>query len=306
MLATLTCAGRVSPGCARRGRLRQQAEPEILRDVGVLVLVDQHVLEAAVIVREHVGVLAEEAQALEQQVAEVDRVQHLQAILIGGVELHALAAGEGHAIAGRHVLRREAAVLPAVDEARERAGGPALLVDVVGLDHLLHQAKLVVGVEDGEIRFQADHLGVAAEQLHADRVEGAEPQHALDRAADELADAVLHLAGGLVGEGDGEDLAGARLAGGEQVRDARGEHARLAGARAGEHQHRPLGGLHREALLGIQLVEIIARPRAHRPRGHAAGAGRAQPPEAEISSMRFAGSVIRGRAAIPNPGRRTV
>jgi hypothetical protein len=44
--------------------------------------------------------------------------------------------------------------------------------------------------------------------LHADGVEGAEPGHALDHAADEPADALLHLARGLVGEGDGEDLAG--------------------------------------------------------------------------------------------------
>jgi hypothetical protein len=45
-------------------------------------------------------------------------------------------------------------------------------------------------------------------------MEGAEPLHALDGAADEIADAMLHLARRLVGEGDGKDLPGAGGAGG--------------------------------------------------------------------------------------------
>jgi hypothetical protein len=82
---------------------------------------------------------------------------------------------------------------------------------------LLQQAQLVVGVEDGEIGLQADELGVAAQQLDADGMEGAEPGHALHGAADEGADAVLHLARRLVGEGDDEDLRRPGLAGGEHM-----------------------------------------------------------------------------------------
>ena len=72
--------------------------------------------------------------------------------------------------------------------------------------HLLDQPLLVVGVEDGEARLQAHQLGVAAQHPHADGVEGAEP-HALHAAADQPLDALAHLARGLVGEGDGQDLA---------------------------------------------------------------------------------------------------
>ena len=222
-------------------------------------------------------------QRLQHQVAEVGGVQHLQPRLIGGVELLAAPVGEGAPVHLGHVPGRQPAVLPVVDQPGELARRPALLVDALRLDDLLHQADLVVGVEDGEVALQPRHLGVAAQHAGADRVEGAEPLHALDHAADQIADAVLHLARRLVGEGDGEDLPGLGAAGGEQMGDAGGEHARLAGAGAGEHQHRPLGRLHRGALLGVQLVEPRRAARAHRPRGNAAGAGlrrrRQSPPE---------------------------
>ena len=159
--------------------LRQQPQPQVLDHVGVLVLVDQHVPEAVLVLRQHVRVLAEQPQAFEQQVAEIGGVEDLQPLLIGGVELLPLAVGEGAGLAGRHAGGIEAAVLPAVDEVREAARRPALVVDVLGLQHLLEQADLVVGVEDGEARLQADQFGVAAQDLGADRVEGAEPGHAL-------------------------------------------------------------------------------------------------------------------------------
>ena len=85
--------------------LGEQPEPEILDDVGVLVLVDQDVAEAALVVGENVGVLAEEPQRLEQEIAEIDGVERLQAGLIGCVERRAAAAGEAGGLARRHVLR---------------------------------------------------------------------------------------------------------------------------------------------------------------------------------------------------------
>ena len=104
--------------------------------------------------------------------------------------------------------------------------------------------------------FSPTSLGVAAQNFHADRVEGAEPRHALDDVADDVADAALHLARRLVGEGDGEDFARPGAAGGQNVGDAHGEHAGLAGAGAGQHQHRAVERLDREPLLGIKAGEI--------------------------------------------------
>ncbi len=157
---------------------------------------------------QHIRVLAEDRDRVHQQIAEIAGVQRRQPLLVGGVEFAALAVGEGAGVAFRDVGGAEALVLPGVDHAGELLGRPALVVEAFGLDQLLDQAHDVVGVEDGEVGAQADEFGVAAQQLDADRVEGAEPGHALDRTADEHGDALLHLAGGLVGEGDGEDLRG--------------------------------------------------------------------------------------------------
>ncbi len=84
----------------------------------------------------------------------------------------------------------------------------------------------------------------------------AQPLHALDHAADERADALLHFARGLVGEGDGQDLAGQRAPCRQDVGEARGEHPRLAGARARQHQHRAVERQHRLALALVQPLQI--------------------------------------------------
>jgi len=68
-------------------------------------------------------------------------------------------------------------------------------------------------------------------------VERAHPHHLRAR-PDERRDAFLHLAGGLVGERDGEDLAGLDMPFGEQVGDPMREHAGLAGARARDDEQR--------------------------------------------------------------------
>ncbi len=257
----------------RARRLGQQAQPEILRDVRVLIFVDEDVAEAVLVLPQHVRVLAEDADVLEQQIAEVGGIQRLQPLLIERVELAALAGGIRLRFAGGHLRRPKAAVLPAVDHAGEHARGPALLVDVLGGEKLLQETDLVVDVEHREIRLQAGELGVVAQDAAADGVEGAEPRHAFHGLADHLADAQLHLPRRLVGEGHRQDFLRPGAAGGQDMRDARGQHARLAGAGAGQHQHRPLQRLHRLALLGVEAFEIWRGECRARTRADAIGGG---------------------------------
>ncbi len=237
-----------------------------MRDIGVLVLVDQDIAKPRLVLAQHLRVRAEQADRLEQEVAEIGGVERLQPRLIGGIEPLPASIGEGGGLARGDLLGGEAAVLPAVDLAREHARGPALLVDVLRREKLLQEPDLVVGVENGEIGLEPDQFGMTAEDLRADRVEGAEPGHAFDDLADHVADPPLHLARRLVGEGDAEDFRGARPPCRENMGDPRGQHPRLAGARAGEHQHRALQGFHRLALLRIEPVEIGRAAPPLRPR----------------------------------------
>ncbi len=112
---------------------------------------------------------------------------------------------------------------------------------------------LVVGVEDGEVGLQADQFGVAAQHARARGVKGSDPP-AFDRTAEQRRDALAHLARRLVGEGDREHLPGPRPAGGEDVREPRGQHPRFAGAGPRQHQHRPLRRLYR---LGLRVIEAL-------------------------------------------------
>src|SRR5262250_3199114 len=99
--------------------LSKQAQPEILGDVRVLIFVDQHIEEALLVFFEHVLMLLEQPQILEKQIAEIGSVQLLKPTLIGSVKIARLAIGEGEALAFRHALGPQAAVLPAVDHRGE-------------------------------------------------------------------------------------------------------------------------------------------------------------------------------------------
>ena len=70
---------------------------------------------------------------------------------------------------------------------------------------------------------------------------------------------LAHLARGLVRERDREDLLGLDPVRVDQVRDAVREDARLARARAGDDEQRPLGREHGLPLGRVQVCEIGLR-----------------------------------------------
>src|ERR1700730_5597109 len=87
--------------CCAACALAEKPQPEILRDVGVLILVDEDVAKPRLILPQHLGVLAEQPDAVEQEVAEMGGVEHLEAVLICGIELLALAPSEARRLARR-------------------------------------------------------------------------------------------------------------------------------------------------------------------------------------------------------------
>ncbi len=164
---------------------RQGAQPEVLGDVGVLILVDEDVAELALVAFENVRLGGEQRQRVQQQIAEIAGVQHPQPLLILAVERQREAVGGVRALGGGDLVGHEAAVLPPLDQRQDQPRRGFLGVDPAGVEELLDQPLLVVGVENGEVRPEPDALGVGAQHPRGDGVEGTDPP-ALDRAAEQV------------------------------------------------------------------------------------------------------------------------
>ena len=225
--------------------------------VGVLVLVDEHVAEPAPVVLRDVGERLEQVHRGHDQVVEVERVGLEQPPLVERVglgqrllQVRLGAPGEGLVV--------DQLVLEVADLGGERPRRVALRVQVEVAADQGHQALRVGLVVDGEGRLHAQVRRLPTQDAHARRVERADP-HDLGAPADECRDALLHLAGGLVGEGDREHRAGVHVALAEQVGDPVREHPGLPGAGAGDDQQRTPCVLDRCPLLRVEAFQQPGR-----------------------------------------------
>ena len=120
---------------------------------------------------------------------------------------------------------------------------------------------MVGAVIDDPIALKTDRLHFDAQYARADGVEGADCQSAKALAPalawqrkivpDLLFNTIAHLFGGFIGKCYRQDVPRLDLLLLDQVGDAPGKYARFAGARACQHQNRPLGRLDSSLLLGI-------------------------------------------------------
>lgn len=122
------------------------------------------------------------------------------------------------------------------------------------LQDLLEEGGLVVLVVDHEAGPEAHPLPVDAEDPQGGGVEGGDPD--LPRPRDQPPEALPHLLGGLVGEGDGQDLRGEDPPAGDEVGHPVDHGAGLPAPRPGHHQGGPLKV---EDRLALGLVEGARR-----------------------------------------------
>ena len=249
-------------GEARAGRLERHEDPR-LQAVGVLVLVDQHVIEAAAglgperRLRQHLG-------EVEEEVVVVEDVLALLCLHVAGEQRAELRLPVG---------------APRIDLG-EDLGELGLLVDCARIDGeagglqreplgRLREAEIVadevdeVGgiapVVDGEGRVEADLGRAFAQEPRADGVEGAGPRQRArlgapsGRAGDDPLHPAGHLGGGAAGEGEEQDAT--RIGAlDDQVRHPVGERVGLARAGPGDDEERPVGGVR----CGAPLVVVEA------------------------------------------------
>ena len=105
------------------------------------------------------------------------------------------------------------------------------------------------------MRVEADGRAIAAQDPGTQGVEGAHRHLAARLLADQAHDAGPQLRGGLVGEGDRQDLPRPDALDADEIGDAMSEDARLAAARAGQDEHRAVRRPNRALLLRVQSSE---------------------------------------------------
>ena len=181
----------------------EEQDDLVLGLVGVLVLVDEDVFETLAVALEHVGVLAEQAHDVGEQVVEVHRAGLLEARLVLAEHVGVLAVEDVGRTRGRLVGRDELVLLQR-DQGVDAARREALGVETEVADHVAGEPHRVGLVVDGELARVAEPVAVGPQDPNARRVERRHP-HRLDDRPDEAADPLAHLGGGLVGERDGQD-----------------------------------------------------------------------------------------------------
>jgi len=224
------------------GRPHQLAHQDVLRMVGVLVLVDQHLAEPAPVVLGHSGEGLQQVDRRHDQVVEVQRVRLPQPRLVAGVDrrqhlVEAVRRARRRPRRPRVGLRVDELVLEGGDPPRERLCRELLRVKVQLAGHQGEQPLGVGGVVDRERRPQAEGGRLTPQDPHAGGVERGDP-HGPRRRADQRRDPLAHLPGRLVGERDGQHLTGPHLPGGQLVRDPVGQHPGLAGPGSRDDQQR--------------------------------------------------------------------
>ena len=208
-------------------------EQAVLGQVGILELIYQHMLVAAGVLLAHGLVLFEQLGRIKQQVIEIHGVVREQHLLVTRVDAfdHFVAIGLARVFVGQQQV-----VLGSGDGAVDGLGAVYFFVQVQIADGALDQAALVVIIEDDEVGAERQVFGFAAQHAGADGVKGAQG-YAASAFAQQVDDAPFHLAGGLVGEGDRQDLVRPHAHRADQIGNPLGQDAGFARPRASQHQH---------------------------------------------------------------------
>ncbi len=225
-----------------RCSLRERVDEFELRGVRVLIFVHHDVTIFRAAGFERVGMLAEQPQREQNQIVEIHGVAGVQR---GFVTLGECARASARTLSIAESRRVFAAVLELAQHRQHRAGIGLLALGGNVREDFFDRAELLRFVVDDEIAFVAQFLDVLAQNADAERMEGADgravrlcaSESGFRRSGSSLRDALLHFARGLVGERDAEDVS-RRNAALDHVRDAEGDDARLARARARQDQHR--------------------------------------------------------------------
>jgi len=231
---------------------RQRLDDPVLAAVGVLVLVDQYVIELSGLVLQNIPVLGEQFFGTQQQIVKVHSAAVLERPLIAAV---------GHC---RQVLfvglcqtdcvgRQDGVGFPAADQVDQVAGPQRFVGNADFAQHAAGDALLVAPVANGELFGIAQAADVPPQDLDAVRMKRRDKRPLFESLADQAADSLLHFGGSFVRKGHRQDAAGTDAVL-DQVGDPKCDHARLAAAGACQDKQGAGQGVHRFFLSRVQVV----------------------------------------------------
>ena len=231
----------------------QRRHDPFLDAAGVLVFVDEQVIEPGRLGLPNVFVFGEEVVDDEQQVVEVDGARCSQGLLVAAVSRGSQLPG----ITGIGGERCERTVwthrraLPAADPVEQVARAKRGLRHLQFLEHLPGGRFLLAAVDDGKPAREPHPRRMPPEDADAERVDGRDLRLVVVLRLEQLGGPREHLLCGLVREGDGQDSRGPRATP-DEVGDPGDDNAGLAGACAGENQERAHRRLN---CLGLRRIE---------------------------------------------------
>ena len=240
--------------------LRHRVDDVALEPVGVLVFVHEDVIVGGRQLRRGLGALVEQALPHQEEVVVVARVAEPFPFAVALEDRNDLRLdlGKVRRMLGEDLRERAARVdRVRVEIEQDVALGEAPLerrdlpIRRRGFEHLAG----VLGVEDREVRPEAEAASEAAQQPVADRVERSSHQPSHVHAQQGL-DAPQHFARGPVRERQQED-AGRVVPGLDEARDAVDERPRLARTRPRDDQDRTAALEHDLPLLVVELPVVV-------------------------------------------------
>ena len=223
--------------------------------VRVLIFVDVNVLEALLPTVADRGRFAQEFYGTEEEIVEIERATLREEFFVGFENIGDLRTvwtkGFGTDVRGGFSV-----IFGVADLAEDIPRRESLVTDVEARHREFDGGELVVVIENREVIRQTGRGGFAAKKASAQRMECGEPR-AFGRntgTEKQIRDTRLHFFGGLIGEGDSEDVF-SRNAFRNEIGHAKSDGPRFAGAGTSKNEERAFRCFCGETLFCIQLIE---------------------------------------------------
>ena len=222
-------------------RFGEQAHELVLAAIGVLILVDHDVAEAAIVERTGRFIVEEEADGFEQEVVEIEGIGGAEGLLVFVPNDGELSGGRIDGIAVE-ILGGLLQVLGVADPRKSGAILHELLIEAQVTETGLDERELIIIVIDAEMTVESgtnlsEGLAIAAQKAHAEGVEGGQVRRGGQiEAFEQGCHARAHLGGRLIGEGDRQNGGRGHMLRRDYVGDAMSNYACFTATGACQNQ----------------------------------------------------------------------